>query len=166
MFSLCKKCKVTFQCSMLILILSSLLEYRRSFAPPLAICYTQSGLADIVLAELISPTHMVELYPGMQRLNKWKIPGSFTSQSETGNLNLFGKEGPHISCKKKRKKRKSERFCPELIIPACLTCKRTVCLHQLGKSAPIISAGTPVPWRQEVFRPRAQHKKESAEVPC
>lgn len=108
MFSLCKKCKVTFQCSMLILILSSLLEYRRSFAPPLAIYCTHSGLADIVLAELISPTHMVELYPGMQRLNKWKIPGSFTSPSETGNLNLFCKEGPHISCKKKRKKRKRD----------------------------------------------------------
>lgn len=80
MFSFCQKCNITVQCSRLVLILPSLLEGRRRFG--LLVFYsTQFGLADIVLAELISPTHMVELYPGMQRLNKWKIPGSFTSQS-------------------------------------------------------------------------------------
>lgn len=80
MFSFCQKCNITVQSSRLVLILPSLLEGRRCFCL-LAFYSTQFGLADIVLAELISPTHMVELYPGMQRLNKWKIPGSFTSQS-------------------------------------------------------------------------------------
>lgn len=83
MFSFCQSCNLTVQHSTLVLVFPSLLASRRRFAPPQAFNYTQSGLTDIVLSELISSTHMVELYAGMQRLNKWKIPGSSFSQSET-----------------------------------------------------------------------------------
>lgn len=48
--------------------------------PLLPFYYSQLNCRDIVPAMLISTAHVVQLYPGMQRLNNWKIPSPFASE--------------------------------------------------------------------------------------